>query len=232
MLRLIHYENILYWLTSLLINLILFTFMSLVFLIKGHWEVKANTLNLFIQEPILTEFKTGGNRGKAASKGEVPALKGRQRSLTSPIKAGEHGDYEVPKAKEEPSKDVSVLAEVEKEVKSRRRQANESLQIGSKEVGSLTVVVGGEGVGLSSTGGRAVVHTPPIPKIVADEPPSPIRVRIWVEPSGVVSRVEILQRSGVPSVDRKILDFVKGVKFEPVEGQVQTGILTFKFKGG
>ncbi len=216
----IRYENILYWLSSLLINLILFTFMSLILLIEEHWEIKSDVLNVILQEQIPPELKVG------------EARKSRNKSLTSSIKAKEHGDYAVPEVRKEALEDISILAKVEREVKSRRGRISEGAQVGPKEIGSLTAVLSSEGVGISSTGGRAVVYIPPAPEIIADEPPSPVKVRIWVEPSGRISHVEILQRSGVPSVDRKILSFVKGIRFEPVEEQVQTGILTFKFKGG
>ncbi|MDW8096341.1 MAG: energy transducer TonB, partial [Aquificaceae bacterium] len=64
-------------------------------------------------------------------------------------------------------------------------------------------------------------------------PLSVFKVRIWVEPSGVVSKVQIVQRSGSPQVDQRMVEFVRNIKFEPIkENIVQTGVITFRFKGG
>jgi len=45
--------------------------------------------------------------------------------------------------------------------------------------------------------------------------------------------VEIIKRSGVPEVDQAIVGFVRGIRFEPIKDNIiQTGVMTFRFKGG
>jgi len=60
-----------------------------------------------------------------------------------------------------------------------------------------------------------------------------LKIKVWVEPTGEISRLEVLQRSGVPEIDEKLIQFVKRIKFEPIrENVLQTGIIIFRFKGG
>ena len=96
----------------------------------------------------------------------------------------------------------------------------------------MVAVVSSSGIGLSGSG-RPAVYIPPLPKVASDEPLSVLKIRIWVEPSGVVSKAQIVQRSGSPQVDQKMLNFVKGIRFESIRDNIiQTGIISFRFKVG
>jgi len=100
------------------------------------------------------------------------------------------------------------------------------------ELGDMVAVVSSSGIGLSGSG-RPAVYIPPLPKVASDEPLSVLKIRIWVEPSGVVSKAQIVQRSGSPQVDQKMLNFVKGIRFESIRDNIiQTGIISFRFKVG
>ena len=80
---------------------------------------------------------------------------------------------------------------------------------------------------------RKILYIPPFPKLRATELPSTFQAKLWVEPSGRVSKVEVLRRSGVPEIDSALVQFLRSIRFEPIEGNIiQTGIITFRFKGG
>jgi protein TonB len=94
-------------------------------------------------------------------------------------------------------------------------------------------VVSGSGVGFTKSATRKILYIPPFPKFRATELPSTFQAKLWVEPSGKVSKVEVLKRSGVPEIDSALVQLLRGIKFEPIEGNIiQTGIITFRFKGG
>lgn len=223
MLKLDDLEKLLYWLASFIINLIIFTFMSVILLVSARQDVSFRPINLILQEEIpqsnkeISQSRTLDDRVSKVRKGS---------NLTPVSTESTHGDYQVPVVKEEPS----ILSQLEESVKKRKNQ-QENAQI-PKEIGDLTATRTDSGISISTTGTRKVIYTPEIPKIVSDEPLSSVRVRIWVEPSGNVSKVETIQRSGSNAVDRQIVNFVKGIKFEPINGDVQVGILTFKLRGG
>lgn len=141
----------------------------------------------------------------------------------------EVGDIQVPAGT--PKEDVSILREIEQRIKGREKEV-EKEGVRGVDLGDIVAVVSPSGVGISSSG-RATVYVPPFPSIYSDEPLSPLKLRIWVEPSGVVSKVQVIQKSGSPQVDQKMIEFVKGIRFEAIgERVVQTGIITLRFKGG
>jgi protein TonB len=103
----------------------------------------------------------------------------------------------------------------------------------SESLGELSGVVSGSGVGFTKSATRKILYIPPFPKFRATELPSTFQAKLWVEPSGKVSKVEVLKRSGVPEIDSALVQLLRGIKFEPIEGNIiQTGIITFRFKGG
>ena len=216
-------EHILYWISSLFINLIVFTLMSLILIVGKNTDTNVETINVFVESFSFKEEKLNIAKGSTmtAKVGQGSSEKGRETRATPLIEA-----------KDKSEDGVSILSEIEKRVKSREKAVISEGASQAKDIGEVSVVLTDKGVGYSSTGGRDIVYVPPMPKIVSDEPVSSVKVSVWVEPSGRISRVEIIQRSGVPSVDREILNFVKNIRFEAINGGVQRGTLTFKFRGG
>lgn len=224
-------ETVLHLSISVVINLILFTLLSIYLFVKTDGKAPG-PIKVYIEEiPAVKEVEYAGGSQLSAQrtmreKGVVQ--KGREEAKASPMEVERKaGDVQVPAGK--PEEEPSFLKEIEQSIKSRQA---EKAEVKSEELGEMVITVSSGGIGLSG-GVRATSHVPPFPKITSDEPLSPLKVRIWVEPSGVVSRVQIVQRSGSPQVDQKMVEFVKSMRFEPIkENILQTGVITFRFKGG
>ncbi len=227
-------ENSLYWGVSLVLNLIIFTLLSLYLSVRIEVKNPTKPMEVYLQEmPEIKEVKLASGRGTPNLRqqtGEGIVRKDRHLVSSSPMEVSRStGDLQVPVGR--PKEEPSLLQEIEQRVRGREREI-EKEGVRSADIGDITAVVSPGGVGLSG-GGRAAVYIPPFPKISSDEPLSPLRVRIWIDPSGVVSRVQIIQKSGSPQVDQKMVEFVRGIRFEAIrENVVQTGVITFRFKGG
>ena len=225
-------EKGLYFLTALVINLILFTLLStyLLFTRLSHEVNKPITLVLEEmprEEKVIFKKKTqraGGIKEKPKkAKGGMPAP-------SLPPVATKSGD--VPVASKETAEE-SILSEIERKVKSQKAEATQGKPTVSESFGELSGVVSGSGVDLAKGATRKILYIPPFPQLRATELPSTFQAKLWVEPSGKVAKVEVLKRSGVPEIDSALVQLLKGVKFEPIEGNIiQTGIITFRFKGG
>ncbi len=227
-------ENSLYWGVSLVLNLIIFTLLSLYLSVRIEVKNPTKPMEVYLQEtPKLKEVKLISGKSTPVVKrqtGEGIVRKDRHLVSSSPMEVPRGtGDLQVPAGR--PKEEPSLLQEIEQRVRGREREI-EKEGVRSADIGDITAVVSPGGVGLSG-GGRATVYIPPFPKISSDEPLSPLRVRIWIDPSGVVSRVQIIQKSGSSQVDQKMVEFVRGIRFEAIrENVVQTGVITFRFKGG
>ncbi len=227
-------ENSLYWGVSLVLNLIIFTLLSLYLSVRIEVKNPTKPMEVYLQEmPEIKEVKLASGRGTPNLRqqtGEGIVRKDRHFVSSSPMEVSRStGDIQVPA--DRPKEEPSLLQEIEQRVRGREREI-EKEGVRSADIGDITAVVSPGGVGLSG-GGRAAVYIPPFPKISSDEPLSPLRVRIWIDPSGVVSRVQIIQKSGSSQVDQKMVEFVRGIRFEAIrENVVQTGVITFRFKGG
>ena len=227
-------ENSLYWGVSLVLNLIIFTLLSLYLSVRIEVKNPTKPMEVYLQEmPEIKEVKLASGKSTPNLRqqtGEGIVRKDRHLVSSSPMEVSRStGDLQVPAGR--PKEEPSLLQEIEQRVRGREREI-EKEGVRSADIGDITAVVSPGGVGLSG-GGRATVYIPPFPKISSDEPLSPLRVRIWIDPSGVVSRVQIIQKSGSPQVDQKMVDFVRGIRFEAIrENVVQTGVITFRFKGG
>lgn len=226
-------EGLLHFAVSLVLNLILFTLLSIYLFIKVDTPPKP-PLQVYLEDiPRIEEVRLVRERpsvGQTPKEGEGTLKKGREKISASPMQVDrDRGDVQVPKGipKEEPS----LLQDIEQRIKGKQKEVKEE-GIRTSELGDIVAVVSPSGIGLSGSG-RSAVYIPPLPKVVSDEPLSVLKIRIWVEPSGMVSKAQIVQRSGSPRVDQMMLNFVKGIKFEPIKDNiVQTGIITFRFKGG
>ncbi|WP_340690099.1 energy transducer TonB [Hydrogenobacter thermophilus] len=230
-----HFEDLFYWLISTFVNLVLFTFLSYLLLLKINIKEEMPPLNVSLETPkeVLQEvkFSKGRHMYIKPKEGKHTLAKGKgSASLTPMVMERKEGDAALPSGKET-QEDVSILSSVEEKVKGRKETQEEGVP--AKEVGEVSAVISKGSVGFGGGAGRGILYVPPLPKLVSEELPSTLRIRVWVEPSGEVSRVQILQRSGVPEVDERLAQFVRRIKFEPIkENVVQTGILTFRFKGG
>ena len=231
-------EKGLYFLTALVINLILFTLLSTYLLFtKLSYEVSRPITILLEETSLLEEVpreekvifekktqRAGGIKEKLEkAKGDKPVP-----SLL-PV-ATKSGDVSV--ASKETTEE-SILSEIERKVKSRKVEATHGKPTVSESFGELSGVVSGSGVDLTKSATRKILYIPPFPQLRATELPSTFQAKLWVEPSGRVSKVEVLKRSGVPEIDSALVQFLRSIKFEPIEGNIiQTGIITFRFKGG
>ena len=130
-----------------------------------------------------------------------------------------------------PPKNISVLSSLEKEIEAQRRQAQTDIQGAIKQVGNLSATISSRGSYLHE-GSRRLIYTPPAPVIRAGEFPAPVVLRIFVSPSGYVTRAIIIRRSGIAYVDREVLNYVRRFRFEPINGPVESGTITINFKGG
>ncbi|MGC8852360.1 MAG: energy transducer TonB family protein [Hydrogenobacter sp.] len=231
----IHTEDIFYWLISLFVNLIIFTFLSYLLLLRINLKEETPPLNVSLETPkqITQEvkFSKGSQAYQKPKEGKHTLAKGKNTVNTTPmVVSKDKKDVPLPSGRET-QEDVSILSQIEQKVKGRKEIQEEGTK--TKEIGEVSAVVSKGGVGFAGGSGRGILYAPPLPKLVSEELPSTLKVRVWVEPSGEVSRIEVLQRSGVPEIDQKMVEFVKRIKFEPIkENILQTGVLIFKFKGG
>lgn len=231
-------EKGLYFLTALVINLILFTLLSTYLLFtRLSYEVSRPITLLLEETPLLEEvpreeeviFEKRTQRA-GGTKEKLGRDKGGKPVPSLPSVATKSGD--VPVASKETT-ETSILSEIERKVKSRKTEATQNKPTVSESFGELSGVVSGSGVDLAKSATRKILYIPPFPKLRATELPSTFQAKVWVEPSGRVAKVEVLKRSGVPEIDNALVQFLRSIKFEPIEGNIiQTGIITFRFKGG
>ncbi len=225
-------EEILYWGISAVVNLILFSLLTTVFIVKVQEVPEIYPLRVEIKEIEIKKPQEPKSvvKAKSVAKKTVskkPKESAKKKKIGATVSTvHEKGDVKVPVQKEE---DVSVLAELEKKIESRLKKQKKKVK---KEVGSLSAVVTGSEVRIKG-GSRSIVYTPPIPELISSEFPSAVRVRIWVAPDGRVVKALLLQRSGNVNIDSILLSYVRGIRFEKVDDQeVQVGEITFSFQGG
>ncbi len=224
-------EEILYWGISAVVNLILFSLLATVFIVKVQetpeiYPLKVEIRELKIEKPqrVKSVVRSDSVAKRTVTKKTTGTAKKRKVGATV-TSAHEKGDVKVPVQKEE---DISVLAELEKRIESRLKKREKV----RKEVGTISAVVSGGQVKIRG-GTRRIVYTPPAPELVSQEFPSGVRVRIWVSPEGKVVKALLLQRSGDVNIDSTLLSYVRAIKFERVEdSEVQVGEITFSFRGG
>ncbi|MCI4458716.1 MAG: TonB family protein [Thermocrinis sp.] len=225
-------EKGLYFLTALVINLILFTLLStyLLFTKLSHEVNKPITLLLEEmpkEEKVIFEKRTQRAEG---IKEKLEKTKGDKSVPSFPPAATKSGN--IPVASKETS-EKSILSEIERKIKSQKAETTQGKSTVSESFGELSGVVSGSGVDLAKSATRKILYIPPFPQLRATELPSTFQAKLWVEPSGRVAKVEILKRSGVPEIDSALVQFLRSIKFESIEGNIiQTGIITFRFKGG
>ena len=231
-------EKGLYFLTALVINLILFTLLSAYLLFaRLSYEVNRPITLLLEEMPLWKEihreekviFEKRTQRAGGIKEKLEKAKEGKPVPSLPPV-ATKSGD--VPIASEETT-ETSILSEIERKIKSQKAEATQGKPNVSESFGELSGVVSGSGVDLAKGATRKILYVPPFPQLRATELPSTFQAKLWVEPSGRVSKVEVLKRSGVPEIDSALVEFLRSIKFEPIEGNIiQTGIITFRFKGG
>lgn len=225
-------EEALYWIISILINLLLLSLLTTVFIVKVKEVPEIYPLRVVdIKEVEVAKPRKQRSVVEAKSEARKTISRekkgvGKERKVGATVtKAHEQGDVKVPVQEEE---DVSVLSALEKKIESRLKKQETK----KKEVGSLSAVLTGKEVRIKG-GSRSIVYTPPAPELISTEFPSAVRVRIWVSPEGRVVKALLLQRSGNVNIDNTLLTYVRGIRFEKVEDEeVQVGEITFSFRGG
>lgn len=218
-------EEFLYWTISLLINLLLLSFLATLFIVRIKdvpelHPLKVEVRELEVERPreIRSTVKAKPISERSVSKRREPVGGGGGVGVSS---VHERGDVKVPT-----QEDVSILSEVRRRVEKRLTEEER------KEVGSISAVVLGSELRIKG-GTRKILYTPPAPELVSTEFPSAVRIRIWVDPEGRVIKAVLLQRSGSVNIDNTLLSFVRGFRFEKVQEQeVQVGEISFSFRGG
>ncbi len=80
---------------------------------------------------------------------------------------------------------------------------------------------------------RKLIYMPPPPNIKTKIilPPKSVKVKIWITPDGRVSNIILLKRTGDPSLDKAIIEYVKAWRFNKINtDEVQWAITTIRFK--
>ncbi len=231
-------EKGLYFLTALVINLILFTLLSAYLLFARLRDEVNRPITLLLEEtPLLKEipreekviFEKRTQRAGGIKENLKKDKEGKPVRSLPPVET-KSGD--VPIASKETAEE-SILSEIERKVRSQKAEITQGKPTVSESFGELSGVVSGSGVGFTKSATRKILYIPPFPQLRATELPSTFQAKLWVEPSGRVSKVEVLKRSGVPEIDNALVQFLRSIKFEPIEGNIiQTGIITFRFRGG
>lgn len=77
---------------------------------------------------------------------------------------------------------------------------------------------------------RSVIYKPLPPKITTSETLPPVKVKIWINPDGNVSKVELLTTTGDPQVNSVIITYMKRWKFNKINSdEIQWATLTIRF---
>ncbi len=226
-------EEFLYWLISFFVNLLIFSLLTTVFIVKVQevpeiYPLKVEIKELRVEKPkkVKSVVEAQSEAKRTVAKSKAHGESGKKSAGTTLTQAHEKGDIQVPIQEEE---DVSLLAELQKKIESRLKERKEPVK---KRVGKLSAVVTGKRVSIKG-GSRKIVYIPPAPDLITSEFPSAVRVRIWVSPEGKVLKALLLQRSGNVNIDNTLLAYVREIRFESVqEREVQVGEITFSFKGG
>ncbi len=78
---------------------------------------------------------------------------------------------------------------------------------------------------------RKVVYRPPPPTVRAKVLPPPVKVKIWINPDGTVEKVQLLETTGNPEIDKKIREYMLSWKFSRINSnKKQWAITTIRFK--
>ncbi len=222
----INQQNITYWVGSAIINTLIFTGFASLFIITNIDVPESKPMKITIKEVTIKSPPPKPAKRKIAKKSKE--TKSPSASVTQ---AHEKGDIPVKVKKKE--EDVRILASIEESVKKKLEEEKERGKISEeKNIGSISAVVSGSGITFM-TGNRKIVYTPPLPSLVVSEFPAPLKIKIWVNPYGRVIKAVIVQRSGNAKIDSVLLRYIKSIKFESINTEVvQTGEITFRFRGG
>jgi len=88
-----------------------------------------------------------------------------------------------------------------------------------------------KGKGITFSLNRRIVYVPPVKPLEVGYPPAPVEVKITVLPDGRVIDATLVKRSGNPKVDRAVLNFVRNLRFAPINRPlVQEIYILFHFK--
>ncbi len=78
---------------------------------------------------------------------------------------------------------------------------------------------------------RKVVYRPAPPTVKAKVPPPAVKVKLWINPDGTVSKVQLLETTGNPKIDKKIREYILSWKFNKISSnEKQWAVTTIKFK--
>jgi len=141
-------ENSLYWGVSLVLNLIIFTLLSLYLSVRIEVKNPTKPMEVYLQEmPEIKEVKLASGRGTPNLRqqtGEGIVRKDRHLVSSSPMEVSRStGDLQVPAGR--PKEEPSLLQEIEQRVRGREREI-EKEGVRSADIGDITAVVspGGE----------------------------------------------------------------------------------------
>jgi len=198
---------------SLLINLLIFSFYS-------YWVGKTlqNTLQAdkFLTPLILTIHFQRINLSEERSKNQI------ESNFNSSFFANGKSSRQTSQSgnKEKPSLLSELLPVVKEEYQITYRKIKSYATARLSKAGKMKISVN-----------RKLIYIPPIRPLKVEYPPTPVEVKITVLPDGRVIDTVLLKRSGNAKVDKAILQFVKNLRFAPIdEPIIQEIYIEFKFK--
>ncbi|RUM32987.1 MAG: hypothetical protein DSY42_00095 [Aquifex sp.] len=220
-------EQVLYFLISIFINLL---FLKILF----YYLFNVNLPQPQIYQALKVEIKevkvpSPSGKVKKTKTTERNTKKAKKitesKAVAAVEKSFKKGDVPVKVKQQKHEEEISILPELEKRIKKKLAE-REKLK---KEIGEISAVVSKRSVEIK-IGSRKLVYVPSAPVFKVKEFPSQVKIKIWVNPEGKVIKAIIVQRSGVASIDDKLLRFVKKLKFEEIDTfEVQEGVITFRF---
>jgi len=213
-------EYLLYFLVSLLLNLLFFK-------VLYHYLFSFDYAPREFYPVLKVEIKEVSPPKPKASPPPPPKKKSPKKEAPSSgvASASPEGQVPVEVKEEEKEEEVSILSQLKEKVLKKVEERRKAV----KEVGEISAVVKEKGVEIRA-GTRKLLSVPPAPTFSVKEFPSAVKVKIWVSPEGKVIKALIVQRSGVAEIDDQLLKFVKKLRFEPVEGgEIQEGTVVFTF---
>lgn len=195
-------------------------------------EVKKNTGSdkreeVKVKNPIVNEEK----KGLLVNKPQVNQIEKKETtSKTTPTEKIQDKPQESPIKKETlkiEDENLKLLSQIGKNPEGSGMQKSnqeESLSFGQK---ISNMDKSAEGTALS----RSLLYKPPPPKLTSSISQPSVKAKIWINPSGNVEKVELINITGDTEIDTAVIKYLKKWKFNPINiNQIQWAIVTVRFE--
>ncbi len=202
-----------YLLISSAVNFILFSLLSLMLykssqISESFLQKSFKPLLVYVTLPKSQPRKFSEFEETRSVKREKTTSRAIQRTVKQRLKGSQNrktGPVSEQRFKPQRSLIKSLLPEVKREL-----AASPSV----KRLKASVEISGGKAKVITN---RKVIYVPPVKPIKTDIPPSPVVARITVLPDGRVVAVVFLKRSGNAKVDAYVLNFLKNLRFSPID---------------